>query len=228
MVDEIYHVNTRSVPNPDTLAVPLFVWPGLHQGKNEAFMLYFFIAHIYDNFLNPWHWTDEMRTASLTSGSFDLGPNLTVADVGAGTGFTTIGVLQQGVLPSNVMMLDQSPQQLSKARAKQELQGLAAIIEGDAENLPSNWTGNRRRAGGIFILFCTTQSNPICDSMHSPPLSLSSITPLRCGGDGRAHGVRHSTDSKLWQSSDGHARRPLRSVCVCRVDRVLATPTACD
>lgn len=104
-------------------------------------MLYFFIAHIYDNILNPWHWTDDMRKASLTSGNFGLAPGLKVVDVGAGTGFTTIGVLEEKVTPGDVIMLDQSPQQLSKARVKPELKGLKAILEGDAENLPKEWTG---------------------------------------------------------------------------------------
>ena len=61
-------------------------------------------------------------------------------------------MLKQGVRPEDVTMLDQSPQQLSKARAKPELQSLAAIIEGDAENLPANWTGRFDRytsAGSI-------------------------------------------------------------------------------
>lgn len=77
---------------------------GLHQGKNEAYFLYFFIAHVYDSILNPWHWTDDMRTESLTSGDFNLSKGLKVVDVGAGTGFTTIGVLQQGVSPQDVRL----------------------------------------------------------------------------------------------------------------------------
>lgn len=125
---------------------------GLHQGKNEAYFLYFFIAHVYDNFLNPWHWNEEMRASSLTSGDFGLGPGLKVADVGCGTGFTTIGVVEQGVAAADIHMLDQSPQQLSKARVKPELQNVATITEGDAENLPANWTGKFDRytsAGSI-------------------------------------------------------------------------------
>ena len=47
-------------------------------------------------------------------------------------------------------MLDQSPQQLSKARVKPELQRLAAIVEGDAENLPANWSGVLFRVSPLF------------------------------------------------------------------------------
>ena len=31
---------------------------GAHQGKEEAYWLYFFISHGYDSILNPWHWTE--------------------------------------------------------------------------------------------------------------------------------------------------------------------------
>jgi len=65
-----------------------------------------------------------MRASSLTSGDFGLGPGLKVADVGCGTGFTTIGVVEQGVAAADIHMLDQSPQQLSKARVKPELQNV--------------------------------------------------------------------------------------------------------
>lgn len=53
---------------------------------------------------------------------------------------------------TQVHMLDQSPQQLSKAAAKSELKDVAAMMEGDAENLPMNWTGKFDRyvsAGSI-------------------------------------------------------------------------------
>eukprot|EP00040_Diaphanoeca_grandis_P017624 m.92273 g.92273 ORF g.92273 m.92273 type:complete len:663 (+) comp26534_c0_seq1:103-2091(+) len=125
---------------------------GLHQGKNEAYFLYFFIAHIYDNILNPWHWTEEMRQEALTSGDFGLEQGMKVADVGCGTGFTTIGVTEQGVLAADIHMLDQSPQQLSKAVVKPQLQGVAEMLEGDSQNLPANWTGKFDRytsAGSI-------------------------------------------------------------------------------
>jgi len=113
-------------------------------------MLYFFIAHIYDNVLNPWHWTEEMRTRAL-SNAFELSSDLHVLDVGAGTGFTSIGVLERGISPSRLIMLDQSPQQLEKARAKKELEGVEQRL-GDAEALPAEWTGKFDRyvsAGSI-------------------------------------------------------------------------------
>lgn len=103
---------------------------GLHQDKEQAYWLYFFIAHIYDNILNPWHWTEAMRDQALVHA--DLCSECTVIDVGAGTGFTSIGVMRKGV--SQLTMVDQSHAQLSKAAKKPELAGVTKLI-GDAENL---------------------------------------------------------------------------------------------
>ena len=47
-------------------------------------------------------------------------------DVGGGTGFTTLGVVQN-VKPENVTLLDQSPHQLAKARAKPELKDVTIL-----------------------------------------------------------------------------------------------------
>ena len=44
-----------------------------------------------------------------------------VCDVGGGTGFCTLGVVEK-VNPENVTLVDQSPHQLSKAKAKAALQ----------------------------------------------------------------------------------------------------------
>ena len=59
-----------------------------------------------------------------------------VVDVGGGTGFCTQGIVAAGVPPANITLLDQSPHQLAKAKAKPDLAGLAAVLEGDAEDLP--------------------------------------------------------------------------------------------
>ena len=45
-------------------------------------------------------------------------------------GFTTIGIVQSGVNPDNITLLDQSPHQLEKARGKPVLKGVT-IVEGD-------------------------------------------------------------------------------------------------
>lgn len=61
-------------------------------------------------------------------------PTLKVIDVGAGTGFTTEGIVTS-VDSSNVVMVDQSPHQLEKARQKRSLESVRKEI-GDAENIP--------------------------------------------------------------------------------------------
>jgi MPBQ/MSBQ methyltransferase len=43
-----------------------------------------------------------------------------VYDVGGGTGFTTLGIVEH-VKPENITMIDQSPHQLAKAKAKPAL-----------------------------------------------------------------------------------------------------------
>ena len=49
-----------------------------------------------------------------------------VVDVGGGTGFCTQGVVQH-VRPENVTLIDQSPDQLDKARRKADLQGVTIL-----------------------------------------------------------------------------------------------------
>ncbi|GLJ35007.1 hypothetical protein SUGI_0704390 [Cryptomeria japonica] len=60
--------------------------------------------------------------------------DLTVVDVGGGTGFTTMGIIEH-VDAKNIIILDQSPHQLAKAKEKEPLKE-CKIMEGDAEDLP--------------------------------------------------------------------------------------------
>lgn len=52
-----------------------------------------------------------------------------VVDVGGGTGFCTLGIVQT-VKPENVTMCDQSPHQLAKAKAKPALKGVTILEVG--------------------------------------------------------------------------------------------------
>lgn len=107
---------------------------GLVQHKREAFWFYRFLSIVYDQFVNPWHWTKNMRAEAL--GMARLGSDdLKVLDVGGGTGFCTEGIIEQGVAPASITLLDQSPHQMAKAKAKPHLQGVT-FCEGDAEDLP--------------------------------------------------------------------------------------------
>ena len=86
----------------------------LIQHKKEAFWFYRFLSIVYDKIVNPGHWTEEMRKEALAPAN--LGPsNNAVVDVGGGTGFCTIGIVEEGVKPQNIVLLDQSPHQIEKA-----------------------------------------------------------------------------------------------------------------
>lgn len=107
--------------------------PRLIQHKAEAFWFYRFLSIVYDHIVNPGHWTEDMRTDALVPAKLD-NPDLKVCDVGGGTGFCTLGIVKS-INAKNVTLIDQSPHQLAKAKAKPALQDVT-IMEGDAEDLP--------------------------------------------------------------------------------------------
>jgi MPBQ/MSBQ methyltransferase len=107
--------------------------PRLIQHKAEAYWFYRFLSPLYDRWVNPLFWTAEMRSDALDAAKLDS-PGLLTVDVGAGTGFSTEGIVGR-VDAANVTMLDQSPHQLSRARRKPALQA-CTIVQGDAEDLP--------------------------------------------------------------------------------------------
>jgi MPBQ/MSBQ methyltransferase len=106
---------------------------GLIQHKREAFWFYRFLSLGYDRWVNPLFWTTEMRAQALDAAQLDA-PGLEVLDAGAGTGFTTEGIVER-VDPARVTMLDQSPHQLARARRKPALAACRKLL-GDAERLP--------------------------------------------------------------------------------------------
>ncbi|MEG4346441.1 methyltransferase domain-containing protein [Microcoleus sp. A003_D6] len=105
----------------------------LIQHKKEAFWFYRFVSIGYDNLINPFFWTIPMREKSLELAQLDR-PDLQVLDAGAGTGFTTCGIVEK-VNANNVKMLDQSPHQLAKAKQKLAINDCEKFL-GDVENLP--------------------------------------------------------------------------------------------
>ena len=106
---------------------------GLIQHKREAYWFYRFLSIGYDRWVNPLFWTPAMRAQALAAARLDR-PELDVLDAGAGTGFTTEGIVER-VDPARVTMLDQSPHQLARARRKPALDACAKRL-GDAERLP--------------------------------------------------------------------------------------------
>jgi MPBQ/MSBQ methyltransferase len=106
---------------------------GLIQHKREAYWFYRFLSLGYDRWVNPLFWTTAMRAQALEAARLD-DPGLEVLDAGAGTGFTTEGIVER-VPAARVTMLDQSPHQLARARRKPALAACRKLL-GDAERLP--------------------------------------------------------------------------------------------
>ena len=105
----------------------------LIQHKKEAYWFYRFVAPVYDRWVNPLFWTPDLRSAALRLARLD-DRRLRTLDVGAGTGFSTAGIVER-VDPKAVTMLDQSPAQLRRAHARPELTDCSKLV-GDAEALP--------------------------------------------------------------------------------------------
>ncbi len=105
----------------------------LLQHKTEAYWFYSVLSRVYDGWVNPLFWTPAMRSQALAAAALDA-PGLRTLDVGAGTGFTTEGIVASVDAP-NVTMLDQSPHQLARAQAKPALARCTKVL-GDAEDLP--------------------------------------------------------------------------------------------
>lgn len=103
------------------------------QHKREAYWFYRYLSVFYDKLVNPLFWTERMREKSLDIGYWDE-EDITVIDVGSGTGFTTEGIVKR-VSAGSVTCVDQSPHQMAHAKAKPELANCHFQL-GDAENIP--------------------------------------------------------------------------------------------
>src|SRR3954452_911482 len=75
----------------------------LIQHKREAYWFYRFLSPLYDRWVNPLFWTPEMRTCALGVARLD-DRGLRTVDVGAGTGFSTEGIVEH-VDAANVTLL---------------------------------------------------------------------------------------------------------------------------
>jgi MPBQ/MSBQ methyltransferase len=105
----------------------------LLQHKTEALWFYRVLSLVYDRWVNPLFWTPAMRTRALAAAALD-DRALRTLDAGAGTGFTTEGIVAS-VDPERVTMLDQSPHQLARSARRPKLAGVRRL-QGDAEALP--------------------------------------------------------------------------------------------
>ena len=102
---------------------------GLLEDKSRARTFYRYLSKIYDR-VNPVFWNERMRDECIEM--LNLSEDDRVLDVGCGTGFATVGLLER---TPQVEALDQSVHQLQKAREKDELAEVD-FVRGDAENLP--------------------------------------------------------------------------------------------
>jgi MPBQ/MSBQ methyltransferase len=105
----------------------------LIQHKREAWWFYRFLSLGYDRWVNPLFWTTRMRTEALAVARLDR-PDLETLDAGAGTGFTTAGIVER-VDAARVTMVDQSPHQLRRSERRASLAACRRAL-GDAERLP--------------------------------------------------------------------------------------------
>eukprot|EP00894_Picocystis_sp_ML_P001949 jgi/Pico_ML_1/52466/g3167.t1 len=133
----------------------------LIQHKEEAYWFYRFLSIVYDHIVNPGHWTEDMRKEALEPAQLDR-RDLKVYDVGGGTGFCTLGIVEH-VDGKHVTLLDQSPHQLAKAKAKSALQDVT-ILEGDAEDLPFENDSTDRYVSAGSIEYWPEPQRGICEA----------------------------------------------------------------
>jgi len=104
---------------------------GLLENKARARLFYKYLSRVYDQ-VNPFIWTEEMRNDALSL--LDIEEEMTVLDVGCGTGFATEGLLEH---VDEVYALDQSEHQLEQAYEKFGKHAPPVHFHrGDAERLP--------------------------------------------------------------------------------------------
>ena len=103
---------------------------GLLEDKTRARVFYRYLSKVYD-IVNPFIWNEEMRSEAIEMVPFER--NDRVLDVGCGTGFGTIGLLQ---VVDEVHGLDQSVHQLRRAWKKLGKHDPVKFYLGDAERLP--------------------------------------------------------------------------------------------
>jgi MPBQ/MSBQ methyltransferase len=105
----------------------------LIQHKREALWFYRFLSPLYDRWVNPLFWTEDMRDRALALARLDE-RTLRTVDVGGGTGFATEGIVTR-IDAECVTLLDQSSDQLRRAARKPALARCERRL-GDAERLP--------------------------------------------------------------------------------------------
>lgn len=133
-------MRTKSPPYPLKIPIlrsftkPKYLLMRLMQHKREAYWFYRYLSNFYDKLVNPFFWTARMREESLDLVNWDKAEELSVIDVGSGTGFTTEGIVSR-VPAEQVVCVDQSPHQMARAKSKEALMECSFRL-GDAEQIP--------------------------------------------------------------------------------------------
>ena len=104
------------------------------QHKKEAYWFYRFLSLGYDDWVNPLFWTPQMRERALAAARLD-DRGLKTLDAGAGTGFTTEGIVAQ-VDPARRDDARPEPAPARARRAAAPRWPACARMLGDAEALP--------------------------------------------------------------------------------------------
>ena len=103
------------------------------QHKKEAYWFYRFVSPLYDRWVNPLFWT---RACAARRSSWPASTNRACGHLTwAPAPGSPPRASSSRWTPDAVTMLDQSPDQLRRARRKPELAGCAKLL-GDAERLP--------------------------------------------------------------------------------------------
>jgi demethylmenaquinone methyltransferase/2-methoxy-6-polyprenyl-1,4-benzoquinol methylase len=106
---------------------------GFLADKQRALNFYRIFSAAYD-ILNPYLYTGKMRNEIVSQ--IKIGADLRVLDVGCGTGYTTLGVLNRRDV-GEAVCLDMNPVQLNRASKNlHSKKAKLSISRGDAENLP--------------------------------------------------------------------------------------------
>ncbi len=129
--------------------------------KEEAYWFYRYLSIVYDNYVNPWFWDIPMRDKALAIAELS-DSKLSVAEVGAGTGFTTEGITQF-VPAAQIHALDQSDYQQAKAKKKTRLNGVNFVL-GDAEKLPWKTDQFDRYVSAGSIEYWPDPQRAICEA----------------------------------------------------------------
>jgi MPBQ/MSBQ methyltransferase len=190
------------------------------QHKAEAYWFYRVVSLGYDRWINPLFWTEAMRDEALAIAALDE-PDLDVVDVGAGTGFTTAGILKRGVAPARVTMIDQSPHQLARARRKRSLDAVAKRI-GDAEDLPLPTDAVDRYVSAGSIEYWPEPQRAIAEAYRvvRPGGVAVVVGPLR-----RTHPLaRRLSDAWMLFPADAEYRAWMEAAGFTRLRRVTVAP----